>query len=218
MKAILIKLLLFPALAIIVSCNSKPSYAELENEVFQDIFPALVDSVCIDRRISWAIFDYYPGMESDSAKLAQSHKSLDIKIRRIKQDTANLVIAIADTLEAFDDYDAVKKEFEKRNLMPDTISPEKIKFDVAPYQGKTQYKFRYLSTFPDRYSIWGTNYDFNFAGVFSFSHIMFDTTKTFAVMEAGYMEGDLVGAGGVVFLEKRKGKWYIVEVINTWVS
>jgi len=55
-------------------------------------------------------------------------------------------------------------------------------------------------------------------GVMTASTPIFSTKKDKAIIEISYTRDDLDGKGGIFLLEKRDGKWMIVQFLRTWVS
>jgi len=56
------------------------------------------------------------------------------------------------------------------------------------------------------------------SGVVSFSRVGFGADKDVALVEMGYLCGDLCGAGGLYLLAKEEGCWKVQEALMEWMS
>ena len=208
---------------------------EFEKNVLTEIFPHLVDSVCVDCRIIMNpppmfgeyIFDKNGKyVRTDSLKATKDEKSKYEKWKKlrnkIKKDTSKLIVAFAPELRKI--RDNVKLDFEKHfpNVMLNkTKNGTKTiyDFDFSKIKLNNKFKLKNLNEFPkDRYVIWETKYDFIFSGILDFSRIQFDKTKQFGVLEAGFGCGGKCGQGYRIYIKKKKNKWIIDKIEGTWVS
>ena len=94
----------------------------------------------------------------------------------------------------------------------------KVDFDKLKSDNE-KLRFKPFSEFPDGRDIWTTDYDFNFQGSLSFSRILFDETRSFGVLNAGFVKGRLNGSGSRIFIRKdENGVWIVDKITGTWVS
>jgi hypothetical protein len=56
------------------------------------------------------------------------------------------------------------------------------------------------------------------SGVVSFSRVGFGANEDVALVEMGYLCGDLCGAGGLYLLVKEEGGWRVQEALMEWMS
>ena len=55
-------------------------------------------------------------------------------------------------------------------------------------------------------------------GVMTVSSPILSAKKDKAIIEISYTMDELDGKGGVIFLEKKKKKWFLIKYIRTWVA
>lgn len=116
--------------------------------------------------------------------------AIETRIAELKKDTSKLVFA---------------------------IDIEKYKIDLKKYNNK-KFTFKDISEFPrgNRYEIWETKYDFEFAGALYFSTIKFDKQRKNGILKVSYGCGTKCGWGYQVFIKKNGQNWFVekVTVIN----
>lgn len=193
----------------------------MDSEVFNDIFPQMLDSICIDRRLMIPPpFIISEENFSDAKDYRKNKLEYEKEIKRIKNDNANIVIAIHDSIGQLDfmAIPSIENKFKQKGLLVDTLELKSRKFDISVFQNKTKYGLKYASTFPKRDSIWITKYKFNLAGYLFFSRVRFDSKREFGAITAGYMCGHLCGSGFIIYIKKIKNKWVIDQIENTWIS
>ena len=208
---------------------------EFEKNVLTEIFPTLVDSVCVDCKIMMnprpsigeAIFDKNGKyLKTDSLKATKDEKLKYEKwkayINEIKRDTSKLIIAFAPELRKI--RDSVKSDFEKHfpkaKLNETKNGSETIyDFDFSKIKLNNKFQLKNLNEFPkERNAIWFTKYDFVFSGILDFTRIQFDQTKQFGVLDAGFGCGGTGGKGYRIYIKKVKNKWIIDKIVGTWES
>jgi hypothetical protein len=217
------------------NCKKKISDLEFEKEVMTEIFPSLIDSICIDSRLlnnfapeyGESIFDktgHYVGVDSTKATKEQKQKLLEWKINteKIKKDTSKIIIAFDPIIE-YSDED-LKEYLEKRFKNTKAFVPkEKVHneyiLDFKSIKRINRFELRDINQFPkERDKIWETKYNFNFSGVVFFSRIQFDQNKKVGVLNAGFVCGRLCGQGFRIYIKKTNKKWIIEEIEETWIS
>lgn len=208
---------------------------EFEKNVLTEIFPTLVDSVCVDCRIMThpppiigeAIYDKNGKyLKTDSLKATKDEKLKYEKwkayINEIKRDTSKLIIAFVPELRKI--RDNVKSDFEKHfpkvKLNETKNGNETIyDFDFSKIKLNNKFELKNLNEFPkERHAIWYTKYNFVFSGILDFTRIQFDQTKQFGVLDAGFGCGGNGGKGYRIYIKKVKDKWIIDKIVRTWIS
>src|SRR5690606_13291476 len=119
----------------------------------------------------------------------------------IINDTTEIYIAFPDSINRFERADMYEliNHFNEQKLVVDSKNFELengFKVDFANLKSNNgKLRFKPMSEFPKRREFWTTKYDFNFRGSMSFTRILFDKTKTFGVLNAGFVKGRLNGGG-----------------------
>lgn len=229
----------------LLNCEQKTELPNLEFEqkVFYYLFPELSDIMYSDIRLTPtppppspeyltekgfdAEIDYNSALE-DWEKSDDYRNKLKNWIKKrdsIINDTTLIYIAIPDSINHFkreDMYELIN-HFNDQKLVVDYEEFElemgfKVSFDKLKSDNE-KLRFKPLSKFPERSEFWTTKYDFNFRGSLSFSRILFDKTKSYGVLNAGFMKGRLNGGGCRIFIRKDKnGNWVIDKIKGTWIS
>lgn len=230
------KITLILSILFFASCIKKEiTDLEYEKNVLTEIFPVLVDSVCVDCRIFMNpppmigeyIFDKNGEyVRIDSLKATKEQKREYGKWityrNEIKKDTSKLIVAFSPELRKI--RDNVKSDFEEhfpKAILNETNNDTETiyDFDFSNIKLNNKFKLKNLNEFPkDRFAIWETKYDFVFSGILDFSRIQFDKTKQFGVLDAGFGCGGKCGQGYRIYIKKINNKWIIDEIKSTWVS
>ncbi|WP_264554126.1 hypothetical protein [Flavobacterium sp. N2038] len=231
----LLNLALLIVIILFSSCKKKITDLEFEKNVMSEIFPSLIDSICIDIRLftnfppqyGESIFDetgHYIGVDSTKATKEQKRKLLEWKINteKIKRDTSKIIIAFNPLLKdnSQDLKEDFKKHFKNAKIF---IAKEKKEteylFDFKNIKLNNKFELRNISQFPkERGAIWVTKYNFVFSGAVIFSRIQFDKDKKFGILDGGFVCGRLCGQGSRIYIKKINNKWVIDKIENTWVS
>lgn len=229
------KITLILSIIFFASCKKEITDVEFEKNVLTEIFPILVDSVCVDCRIIMnppSMFGEYifdkngEYVRTDSSKATKGEKIKYEKWKtlrnEIKKDTSKLIVAFSPELRKI--RDNVKSDFEKHfpnvTLNETKNGTETIyDFDFSKIKLNNKFKLKNLNEFPKgRYAIWETKYDFIFSGILDFSRIQFDKTKQFGVLDAGFGCGGKCGQGYRIYIKKVNTKWIIDKIEGTWIS
>lgn len=210
---------------LLISCDKKQTDLEFEKSVVNEIFPALLDSVHYDTRLSPPPPPPPNFEENDSTKIEWDESKMLAEYEKrkaeLEKDTTKLVIAIVDSTYRIDERS--KKEFinfyKKYSIKLDTINNDKpYKINISELKHNEKFKLKYRSEFPSTSKIWDGKYDFYLSGITGFSRIQFDQTKNYGVLISGFGCGRLCGFSGMVFIRKVNGKWIIDEIKVTAVS
>jgi hypothetical protein len=227
------------------NCEQKTELTDLEFEqkVFYELFPELSDKMYNDIRLIPtppppppnyltekgfdAKSDYNKALESWEKSDDYQHRLNEWQKRRdsIINDITEIYIAFPDSINQFEREDIYEliNHFNDQKLIVDSKDFElesgfKVDFDKLKSDNK-KLRFKPLSEFPERREFWTTKYDFNFRGSMSFTRILFDQTRTFGVLNAGFVKGRLNGSGCRIFIRKdENGNWKIDKIKGTWVS
>ena len=199
-----------------------------------EIFPNLVDSVCIDCRIIMnfppkygeSIFDKngnYVGIDSTKATNEQKKELADWNKRNleIENDTSKIVIAFDPKIKPIKENieDDFAKHFNGARIFKNkTESKLEYTLDLEKIVLKNKFKLKHINEFPNRNKIWQTEYDFNFSGVLFFTRIQFDKDKKNGILDGAFSCGGKCGQGFRIYIKKTKEKWIIDEVEGTWIS
>lgn len=214
-----------------ISCGKKVNDMDFEKNVMTEIFPVLIDSVCVDTRI----FSNPPPMYGKYFTDAAGHVSIDTtkatanqreemikwqkSIEEVKNDTSKVIIAFDPRISPY------QKEYEKIILKnsndtlikfkTDSLKVYVLDFKKIKLNGK--FKLKDINEF-DRENIFKREYKFNFSGIFKVSGIKFDSKKENGILDVGFTCGRLCGYGGIAHIKKVKNKWRIIKIESTWVS
>ncbi|WP_299365960.1 hypothetical protein [Winogradskyella sp.] len=227
------------------NCEQKTELSDLEFEknVFYELFPELSDKMYNDIRLIPtppppspkyltekgfdAQNDYNKALENWEKSDDYQNRLNEWKVRRdsIINDTTLIYIAFSDSISRFEREDMYEliNHFNDQKLVIDSkdfelIGGFKVDFDKLKSDNE-KLRFKPISEFPERREFWRTKYDFNFQGSLSFTRILFDKTKTFGVLNAGFVKGRLNGSGCRIFIRKdENGNWEVDKIIGTWVS
>ncbi|MEP2280318.1 hypothetical protein [Maribacter sp.] len=222
------------------NCKQEKIVSEtiFEQAVFYEIFPSILDSIYDDSRKSppppppsAEFFDKYESTD----KAIEAYKKTDIYIQAIKdyeikkdflnQDKSLIYLAISDSITRFqrEDLYELVKHFKNHNIVLDSKNIElnngfKINLNKL-HSNNRKIKFKFQSEFPKGREFWRTKYDFYVGGEIGFNRILFDKSKSYGVINAGFGIGILNGNGFRVFIRKdNNDKWIIDKVIHTWIS
>ncbi len=240
MKKLIAKLFtLFLFTVVTSNCGQKQDEpkANLGEAVFYEIFPLLLDSIHTDHRIipPPPPPEYFEFMDSavtieegfEEWKKSDHYKkwleNMENKKDSIDRDTTTIYLVVPDSVSLTSNEDT--KEFlnyiglHKKPTDSLIISnPFKLKLSKLESKQK-KIKFLYRSEFPEGREFWRTDYDIYIAASLGFSKIIFDKTKSFGVLNAGYVMAPLNGYGVRIFIKKNKdGKWVVDKVESTWIS
>ncbi len=226
------------------NCEQKKELTDLEFEqkVFYELFPELSDKIYFDIRLipppppppdylTEKGFD----AETDYNKALDEWEKSDDNLKRLnnwkkRRDsivnaTTEIYIAFPDSINRFEREDMYEliNHFNDQKLVVDSKDFElesgfKVDFEKLKSNNE-KLKFKPMSEFPKRREFWTTEYDFNFQGSMSFTRILFDQTKSFGVLNTGFVKGRLNGGGCRIFIRKdENGNWKIDKIKETWVS
>jgi hypothetical protein len=200
-----------------------------------EIFPALIDSICIDYRTVLSpppIYGLLTYDENGNRISVDSTMSIEEQKQRmakwkhnqetIEKDTSKLIVAFNPKIKSSnkDLKEYLEKHFNGGEVFYPKIEGDStyiIDFKNIPLKGK--FELRNISEFPKgSREIWRKKYDFVFSGVVSFTGIEFDKERKFGVLDGGFTCGRHCGNGFRIYIKKVNEKWIIDEIEGTWVS
>lgn len=212
---------------LISSCDKKMTDIEFEKSVMIEIFPSLVDSICVDCRKMVpppSLGNYFEDktghvrINSTKATKEQIIEYQKWKQKRedLEKDPSQLIVAFVPILKKI--RGDVREDFEKHFPKTELYVSEKeknteYKLDFENIKLDTKFKLKNYFEFPqERGKIWETKYNFVFSGVLDFSRIQFDKNKKFGVLDAGFGCGSLCGLGSRIYIKKVSNKWIIDKI------
>lgn len=233
--------ILFPLFIIIVFTSNyahkqEQSKANFGEVVFYEIFPSLINSIHTDRRlIPPPPPEYFKFMDSarnntvrfeewkKSAQYKTWLKSWEKKKDSIERDTTAIYLTIPDSTGRAEDNDIGEliEHFGHHNISTDSfIASDSFRIDLSKLKtNQSKVRFLYQSKLPGEEKFWRNDYGKYIAASMSFTKIIFDKSKSFGVLNAGYAMAPLNGYGVKIFIKKNEdGKWVIDEVKRTWIS
>lgn len=233
-----IKITLFLIIAIIISsCEKKATEMDFEKSVMTEIFPSLVDSICVDSRkmlpppmLGEDIHDkngHYVRTDSTKATREQKIEYSEWKKERdrLEKDTSTVIIAF----DPFLKKNATKLIGILKVYYPNVeISHEQkeevdnYRFDFEKIKLNNKFKLKNISEFPKvgdkRMLLFEIKYDFVFSGNLYFSRIQFDKQKKVGVLEGSFDFCGKCGRYFIILIKKVNNKWVIDKLQLTGVS
>jgi len=218
------------------SCEKKQKELEFEKSVMTEIFPSLVDSICVDSRkmlppppMGEHVYDkngHYVRTDSTKATREQKIEYSNWKKERdkLEKDTSTVIIAFDPFLNkgVFHLNEELKKQYpflEVSIVNNDTVKG--YKFDFEKIKLNNKFKLKNISEFPktDNFNLlYELKYDFVFSGILYLSRIQFDEQKQSGVLEGGFSFCGKCGRWFNIFIKKANNKWIIVKVELTGMS
>ena len=233
-KNIKITLLLIGAI-IISSCEKKATEMDFEKSVMTEIFPSLVDSICVDSRkmlpppsMGENVYDkagHYVRTDSTKATKEQKIEYSEWKKERdkLEKDTSAVIIAFDPFLRKNEKLiEESKIYFPKIEIYSaKNMEESKFRFDFEKIRLNNKFKIKNISEFPKVEfpgRITDLKYDFVFSGIFYLSRIQFDKKKKVGVLEGSFDFCGKCGRYFIILIKKVNNKWVIEEMKLTAVS
>lgn len=235
-------LILFPLFIITVltsNCGQKQEHLQVNfgEAVFYEIFPLLIDSLHTDHRIipPPPPPEYFKFMDSaatleegfeewkKSADYKKWLENFEKKKDSIEQDTTAIYLTLPDSIGRTEENDIkdLIDHFDNHNLATDAfIESEPFRIDLSKLNtDHSKIKFIYQSKLPGNGEFWKNDYGKYIAASLGFTKIIFDKSKGYGVLNAGYTMAPLNGYGVRIFIKKNEdGDWVVDEVKGTWIS
>lgn len=219
----------------ISSCEKKATEMDFEKSVMTEIFPSLVDSICVDSRKMLAPptmgehghdkNGHYVRTDSTKATREQKIEYSEWKKERdrLEKDTSTVIIAFDPFLTKNEKLiEESKFYFPKVEIYKTkNVEESKFRFDFENIKLNNRFKLKNISEFPkvDYFNlIYELNYDFVFSGVFYLSRIQFDKQKKVGVLEGSFDFCGKCGRYFIILIKKVNNKWVIDKMQLTGVS
>lgn len=202
------------------SCNEAKtsSKLKLDQSVFYEIFPAIIDSIYFDIRLGPLPSERF---FSDKEQYQKVLKKWKRKTDSIKSDKSPIYLVVSDSVIQFENADSsiMRKHFNIKDSV-NTFLGNDFKIDLTKLKSNNEkIRFKFRTEFPKGSEFWRTNYDYFIAATISFGKITFDETRSFGVLQGSYILGKLSGSGFRIFIRKNQNKkWIIDEIVGTWIS
>lgn len=240
MKKVITKL--FPIFIIAMFTSNCVHMQEQTNEdtgeaVFYEVFPSILDTIHYDKRLAIIPFpsEYFKSMDStltfkqkyEEWKKTAEYKELSEEVEMyndsIMQDTTSIYLVTVDSVRTTEEYDIIglTDYCIDYNLSIDSfIESKPFRIDLSKLRtNHSKVKFIYQSVLPRDVERWRNFEGKYIAGSIYFTKIIFDQSKSFGVLNAGYVAGPLAGSGYLIFIKKNdNGDWVIDKIEDTWIS
>jgi hypothetical protein len=212
-------------LILLISCEKKITEIEYEKNVLTEIFPKIVDSICVDSRKmnpppKYGIETWKKGqiIQVDTSKVTEkeriAYQNWKNEQNRIEKDTSKIIIGFDPFLLKFGE----EKNFENVNLYNSKYS--NFRFDYSKIKLNRKFKIKDITKFPkvEKLLLYEQKYNFVFSGFLEVSRIKFDKNKKSGVLEASFSFCGKCGRGYKIFIKELNGKWKIEKLEDTWIS
>ena len=224
---------LFSSNGVNKNVQSQTSFGET---VFYEIFPSLIDSIHTDSRLmpppppEYSRFIDSIGSNPDgfeewkkSAQYKIWFENWQKKKDSIEKDTTAFYLTIPDSTARTEENDSREliDHFSHQNISTDSLlESNSFRIDLSKLKtNQTKVRFIYQSELPGDGKFWRNDYGKIIDASLGFTKIIFDKTKSYGVLNAGYVRAPLNGYGVRIFIKKNEnGVWTIDEVKATWVS
>lgn len=234
-KHIRITLLLITAISI-SSCEKKMTETDFEKNVMTEIFPSLVDSICVDSRkmlpppqFGENVFDksgHFVREDSTKATIKQKveYRKWQKERAEIEKDTSTVIIAFDPFLIKNEKLISESKFYFPNFEFYKAKKEEKVRyrFDFEEIKLNNKFKMKDISEFPkvedQRMLLFEMKHGFVFSGNFFLSRIQFDKQKKVGVLAGGFDYCGKCGRYFIILIKKINNKWVIDKLQLTGVS
>ncbi|MBP4143224.1 hypothetical protein J3S90_15595 [Flavobacterium sp. P4023] len=238
MKKLLKTTFLLSFLILFTNCekkidNSKKKIDEIEFEknVLTEVFPKIVDSICVDSRKmdpppKFGIETWKNGniIKVDTTKATNKerikYQNWKKEQKRVDNDTSKIIIGFDQYLLNYGDG----RLDSKSKLLHSNYS--NFKFDFTKITLNRKFKIKNMTEFPkaekllfgDRVLLYEQKYNFVFSGFLEISRIKFDKNKKSGILECSFAYCGRCGRGYRIYIKEINGKWIIEKMEDTWIS
>lgn len=163
----------------------------------------------------------------DDWKKSNDYKKLNRKWEKkkdsINRDTTSIYLTIPDSIGGTeeDDISELIRHFGNHNISIDSFTVSNaFKINLSKLEtNHKKVKFIFQTDLPGDGDFWRTDYGKYIAASIFFTKIIFDKTKSYGVLNAGYVMAPLNGYGVRIFIRKTDdGQWVVDEVKGTYMS
>lgn len=220
-------------LVILFLCNSCKSDYDLTENIIEDIFPQLQDSLKID----YINFKLIPPPKYDKDSIFIGIDSVQFQKNKIihkhildsiKKANPKILISMNDTVK-LSFTTSLKKDLISDRILYDSIFKESFRFpnkkypyDPINYKTIDMEEFQFVSsdqlieTYESHPKIWHGINDRLFGGAIHIRGILLNEEKDYGVLELSRLIVALDGINYMVAIEKNDDTWQITEVKNRW--
>jgi hypothetical protein len=226
------KTILILSIIFFTSCKKEVTELEFERNVITEIFPVIVDSICVDARKmipppkgSFSIINNR-NILIDTSKATKEEKIEYIKWksnnRKLENDTSTVILAFDPILKKSESK-YLENELKNTFLVSEIFKPkqkENLTIDIAEIKLNKKFKLKNITEFPkaNKALLYEVKYNFVFSGILEISRIEFDKKRKVGVLEANFSYCGKCGRGYLIFLKKENNKWKIYKLKDTWIS
>ncbi|QKJ65074.1 hypothetical protein [Flavobacterium sp. M31R6] len=227
--------LLFIVAIITSSCEKKATEMDFEKSVMTEIFPSLVDSICVDSRkmlppkFGENVYDQSGHfVREDSTKATKEqiikYREWQKENEKVEKDTSSVIIAFDPFLKKnkTEQIRILKSYYPNVEFSQEQEEVDEYRFDFEKIKLNNKFKLKNISEFPKvgnkRMLLFEIKYPFVFSGNLFFSRIQFDKQKKVGVLEGGFDFCGRCGSFYIFYIKKVSNRWVIDKMILTSVS
>ncbi|PKB15227.1 hypothetical protein [Flavobacterium sp. 5] len=234
MKKLLKTSFLLSFLILFTNCEKKVDkvdYVEFEKKVLTEIFPKIVDSICVDSRkmdpppkFGVETWDKGNIIKVDTLKATNKERiayhNWKNEQKRVDNDSSKITIGFDQYLLT---YNGERLDSESKLLNSNYST---FKFEYSKIKLNRKFKIKSISEFPKaeillkhhKVLLYEQKYNFVFSGFLEISRIKFDKNKKSGVLEGSFSYCGMCGRGYRIYIMKINGKWEIRKLEDTWIS
>lgn len=231
MKKLLKTIFLLSFLILFTNCEKKIDEVEFEKNVLTEVFPKIVDSICLDSRKmnpppKFGIETWKKGniIKVDTTKATNKERiayhNWKKEQKRIDNDTSKIIIGFDQYLLNFGE----RRVNSESKLLNSNFS--NFKFDCSKIKLNNKFKIKNITEFPKaeklllahKVLLYELKYNFVFSGFLEISRIKFDKNKKSGVLEGSFAYCGKCGRGYRIYIKEINGKWIIEKMEDTWIS
>ena len=231
MKKLLKTTFLLSFLLLFLNFEKKVNEADFEKIVLTEIFPKIVDSICVDSRKmdpppKFGIETWSNGniIKVDTLKATDKERinyhNWKNEQNRVDKDTSRIIIGFDPYLLNYGE----RRINVNRKLLNSNYTD--FKFEYSKIKLNRKFKIKNMAEFPkaeilllyDRVLLYEQKYNFIFSGFLEISRIKFDKSKKRGLLEASFSYCGRCGRGYRIYIMESNGKWIIEKMEDTWIS
>ena len=231
MKKLLKITFLLSLLILFSNFEKKVDDVEFEKYVLTEIFPKIVDSICVDSRkmnpppkFGKETWNKGRLVKVDTSNVTNEerikYQNWKTEQKRVDNDTSKIFIGFDQYLL---NYGQERLSGELKLL---NSNHSDFKFDYSKIKLNRKFKIKNMSDFPKadillkhhRVLLYEQKYDFVFSGLLEISRIKFDENKKNGVLEGSFSYCGRCGRGYRIYIMEINGNWIIKKMEDTWMS
>ena len=231
MKKLLKTTFLISFLILFTNCEKKIDEVQFEKNVLTEVFPKIVDSICVDSRKmdpppKFGIETWKNGniIKVDTSKATNKERiayhNWKKEQKRVDNDTSKIIIGFDQYLLNFGE----RRVNIESKLLNSNFS--NFKFDYSKIKLNNKFKIKNITEFPKaeklllahKVLLYEQKYNFVFSGFLEISRIKFDKNKKSGVLESSFAYCGRCGRGYQIYIKEINGKWIIEKMEDTWIS